>query len=69
MKKKINQLVSEYKRGNIVRREFIKKLAVMAGGTTAAAGMIETSRILCRKVRLREYRTGERIHYLPRTHR
>ncbi|HDR89807.1 MAG TPA: dienelactone hydrolase family protein [Bacteroidetes bacterium] len=40
MKRKINQLVSDYNRGRIGRREFTKKMAVLAGATTASAGII-----------------------------
>ena len=36
MKRKVNELYEEYRNGNVSRREFMKKLALVTGGTAAA---------------------------------
>lgn len=36
MKRKVNELYDEYRNGNVSRREFMKKLALVTGGTAAA---------------------------------
>jgi len=36
MNKKVNELYDEYRDGRVSRREFMKKLAVVTGGTAAA---------------------------------
>lgn len=36
MKRKVDELYEEYRNGNVSRREFMKKLAVVTGGTAAA---------------------------------
>jgi len=36
MKRKVNELYEEYRKGNVSRREFMKKLALVTGGTAAA---------------------------------
>jgi carboxymethylenebutenolidase len=36
MKRKANELYEEYRNGNVSRREFMKKLALVTGGTAAA---------------------------------
>ena len=36
MKRKIDELYDEYRNGNVSRREFMKKLALVTGGTAAA---------------------------------
>jgi len=36
MKRKVNELYEEYRNGNFSRREFMKKLALVTGGTAAA---------------------------------
>ena len=40
MDPKINNLYSEYRKGDIDRRQFLKKLAIMAGGTAAAYSLL-----------------------------
>lgn len=40
MNPKINDLYSEYRNGNIDRRQFLKKLALLAGGTAAAYSLL-----------------------------
>jgi carboxymethylenebutenolidase len=35
MKRKVNELYEEYRNGNVSRREFMKKLALVTGGTAA----------------------------------
>ncbi len=40
MDKKINDLYQEYKKGGIDRRSFLGKLAILAGGTTAAVSLL-----------------------------
>lgn len=40
MKSKINQLISDYRQGRIGRREFMKKMAVLAGGSAVSVGFI-----------------------------
>ena len=40
MDKKITQLYDDYKSGSIDRRDFLKKLALYAGGTAAAATLL-----------------------------
>ena len=36
MKRKVHELYDEYRNGNVSRREFMKKLALVTGGTAAA---------------------------------
>lgn len=36
MKRKVNELYEKYRNGNVSRREFMKKLALVTGGTAAA---------------------------------
>ena len=36
MKRKVNELYEEYRNGNVSRRDFMKKLALVTGGTAAA---------------------------------
>ena len=36
MKRKVDELYDEYRNGNVSRREFMKKLALVTGGTAAA---------------------------------
>ncbi len=40
MDKKITTLYADYKQGRINRRDFVRKLAVVAGSTTAASALI-----------------------------
>ncbi|MEA1886789.1 MAG: dienelactone hydrolase family protein [Bacteroidota bacterium] len=40
MDPKINDLYSEYRKGNLDRRQFLKKLALLAGGTVAAYSLL-----------------------------
>ncbi len=36
MNKRVNELYDEYRSGHVNRREFMKKLAIVTGGTAAA---------------------------------
>ena len=42
MDPEINSLYQEYRRGDLDRRSFLKKMAILAGGTTAAVSLLAT---------------------------
>lgn len=43
MKRKVDELYDEYRNGNVSRREFMKKLALVTGGTAAAVVILPGS--------------------------